>query len=133
MSPSSPQYDYSEINELIADIDHAAEGAGKKIRQAIEFSARTTKDLWAKKLQGENGLPHAPRSITYDIKASPGVALSTITAEVGAESGRLQAPIVTVIEYGAPGKNLAPRGYGLAALDETRADFEKGLGLALEL
>lgn len=125
------KFDLSEINALAADLDDAPRDAGKRIRQAVEISARKVKDAWADKLKGENGLPHAPRSITYDLDAIPGEEQSSITATIGAETGRLQAPIVTVIEFGAPGNNLAPRGYGAGALQETQADFVKGLELAI--
>lgn len=125
-------FDFSELHTLAADLGDQPKVTGKKLRQAVEVSARNVKDAWAKKLTGENGLPHAPRSITYDIEANPG-DVSRIEAEIGSERGRLQAPIVTVIEFGAPGQNLAPRGYGLAALAETAEDFEKGLSVAAEI
>lgn len=124
-------FDFSELSQLTADLGDAPKTAGKKIRQAFEVSSRHVKDKWAKKLEGTEGVPHGPKSITYDIEATPGDQLSTIRAEIGSETGRLQAPIVTVIEFGSP--NLPPRGYGLAALQETEADFEKGLGLAIDL
>jgi len=125
-------FDFSEINQLAADLGKQPALTGKKLRQAVEVTARHVKDAWAKKLEGEPRLPHAPRSITYDIKATPG-DISTIEAEIGAERGRLQAPIVTVIEFGAPGNNLAPRGYGAGALNDNEADFVKGLELAAEI
>ncbi|MHB9004003.1 MAG: hypothetical protein ACYC6C_08050 [Coriobacteriia bacterium] len=123
--------DFSEISTLVADLGQIAGDAGPNVRKAVEVTARNVKDAWAEKLQGENGVPHAPRSITYDIKGTPGAGKSVIEAEIGAEQGRLQAPIVTVLEYGAPGNNLPPRGYGAGALFENRADFVKGLRMAL--
>lgn len=125
-------FDFSEIDKLAADIGKVADGSGRKIRQAFEVTSRNVKDEWAKKLQAEKGLPHAPRSITYDIKATPGSS-SVIESEIGAQRGRLQAPIVTVMEFGAPGNNVAPRGYGRAALQDNEADFIKGLELATEI
>lgn len=124
--------DFSEFDKLAADLGSAGRRDGKKIRQAIEVTARKVKDGWADKLKGEPHLPHAPRTIGYDILADPGKDVSTISAEIGAERGKLQAPIVTVIEFGAPSRNLTPRGYGLAALQENEADFEHGLGLAVD-
>ncbi len=123
--------DFSEIQRLAADLGNAPRDAGKRIRQATEISARKIKDTWAEKLTGENGLPHAPRSITYDLVAQPGDAQSTISAEIGPERGRLQAPIVVVMEFGAPGNNTPPRGYGAGALYETSEDFQKGLEIAV--
>lgn len=128
---SGISFDFSEIQLLAADLGDAPRDAGKRIRQATEVSARKVKDAWADKLKGENGLPHAPRSITYDLIAQPGDEQSTISAEIGPERGRLQAPIVVVIEFGAPGNNTPPRGYGAGALFETAEDFEKGLSIAI--
>ena len=125
-------FDFSELNTLAADIAGEIPRSGKAFRQAVEVSARNVKDAWADKLRGEAYVPHAPRSITYDVKATPG-DVSTIEAEIGAERGRLQAPIVTVLEFGAPGNNLAPRGYGHGALSETEADFVKGIELAAKV
>lgn len=124
-------FDFSEINALAADLGDAPRDAGKSIRQATEISARKIKDAWAKKLEGTPDVPHGSRSITYDLDAKPGQDKSTITAEIGAEKGRLQAPIVTVIEFGAPGNNLPPHGYGAAALQENQDDFQKGLEIAI--
>lgn len=123
--------DFSEINSLVADLGEIADGVGPNVRKAVEVTARNVKDAWAEKLTGENGVPHAPRAITYDITGTPGLDKSVIEAEIGAERGRLQAPIVTVLEYGAPGNNLAPRGYGAGALQENEADFVRGLSIAL--
>jgi hypothetical protein len=128
----SIDFDFSELDKLAADLGKVPDDAGKKIRQAVEVTSRHIKDEWAKKLEGENGVPHAPRSITYDIEAKPG-RTSQIKAEIGAQRGRLQAPIVTVLEFGAPGNNLPPRGYGHAALQENEADFIKGLEIATEI
>lgn len=127
------QFDFSEISKLAADIGRVQDDAGPKIRKAVEVTSRNIKDAWADKLRGENGVPHAPRAITYDIKATPGKTVSNIEAEIGAQRGRLQAPIVTVIEFGAPGNNLAPRGYGNGALKDNEADFIKGLEIATEI
>lgn len=130
--PDKFSIDFSEIQTLAADLGDVAEGVGRKTRQAVEVSAVNVKKAWAGKLKGEPRLPHAPRSITYDIDVDAVGGKSIISAEIGAERGRLQAPIVTVVEFGAPGNNTAPRGYGAGALQETEADFIRGLELATE-
>lgn len=127
-----PEFDFSEVRKLAADLDQAPLKAGPKIRKAVEASSREVKDRWSKKLRGEPRLPHAPRSIGYDIKSAPGRPASRIESEIGAERGKLQAPIVTVIEFGSPTQNLAPREYGKSALQETEDDFVKGLTIAIE-
>lgn len=123
--------DFSDLSALVADLGQIADDAGPNVRKAVEVTARNVKDAWAEKLKGEAHVPHAPRSITYDIEGTANVTGSEVRAEIGAERGRLQAPIVTVLEYGAPGNNLAPRGYGHGALQENQADFVKGLSIAL--
>lgn len=123
--------DNSELDLLTADLTAIAVTAPRKVKQATEVSARKIKDAWAGKLKGEDRLPHAPRTITYDIHAYD--REYTIGAEIGAERGRSQAPIVTVIEFGAPGNNTAPRGYGHGALKENEADYLHGLELAIEV
>jgi hypothetical protein len=129
--PDGVQFDFSDIQKLAADLGDVPKDAGKRIRQATEISARKVKDAWKEKLKGTEDVPHGAYTITYDLDAKPGQDASTITAEIGSERGRAQAPIVTVIEFGAPGQNLAPRGYGAAALQETQADFVHGLEIAI--
>lgn len=123
--------DTSDITRLTADLRKAAVEAPFKVRQAIDHSAFEVKKKWAEKLEGTPDLPHGSRTITYDIDGTAGDNSTVITAEIGAERGRLQAPIVTVIEFGAPGNHLAPHGYGLAALEEATPDFQRGLDIAL--
>lgn len=126
--------DNSELSKLAAALGQISETAGQYVRTAVETTARYVKDDWADKLQGEPRVPHGSRSITYDIIAYSDLIArgSVIQADIGAERGRLQAPIVTVLEYGAPGNNLAPRGYGHGALKENEPDFQRGLVKALE-
>lgn len=125
-------FDFSEINALSADFAHAAAAAGPLINSAVSGTSFKVKKAWAEKLEGTPEMPHAARSITYDIATFQGFGHSVIKSEIGAERGRLQAPLVTVLEFGAPGNNLAPHGYGAAALQENDADFQHGLEVALE-
>jgi hypothetical protein len=125
--------DDSEIYLLAADLGKAPERAGPKIVQALQFGATNVKKSWAQKLEGTPDVPHGARSITYDIITGPlvGGLADEVSAVIGAEDGRDQAPIVAVLEFGAPGQNLPPHGYGAAALQEETADFEYGLALAI--
>lgn len=124
-------FDFSELNILAADLTKAKVASPKKVRQAVEVTARKVKDAWKEKLKGTQGVPRGAYTITYDLNAKPGQGSSVISAEIGAERGRSQAPIVTVIEFGSPVNNLAPRGYGSGALQENEADFIKGLEIAI--
>ena len=125
-------FDFSQINHLAADLGMQPKITAKKVAQAVEITALKVKKSWQGKLVGTEGVPHGARSITYDLEGKAG-NVSTFSAEIGAEDGRLQAPIVAVIEFGAPGNNLAPRGFGAGALQEQQADFVKGLELAADV
>lgn len=134
-------FDFSEINQLAADLADAPRDAGPKIRKAVEVSAFKVKESWRDKLKGTKRMPVAFLSVDYEIAANTSIvrdALSslnagadTIEAEIGARTGKKQATFVTVLEFGAPGNNLAPRGYGAGALQENQEDFVKGLEIAI--
>lgn len=128
--PDFLKVDFSEIDQLAVDLGQVPASAGRKLRQAVEITARNVKTTWAKKLVGEPGLPHASRSITYDLATTQAFGVTVLKAEIGAERGRLQAPLVVVNEFGAPGNNTAPRGYGAGALLENAPDLEEGLLIA---
>lgn len=124
--------DNSDIMSLVADLEDAAHDAGPNVAKALAITAGKVKKDWAEKLKGEPHLPHAPRSITYDVDANPVGGNTVISAEIGAQRGRLQAPMVTVLEFGSPVNNTSPRGYGTGALKENEADFIKGLEIAID-
>lgn len=126
-----PDFDFSEVLALAADLGKAPADVGVRVRQAVEISARNVKKAWAQKLEGTPDVPYGAAAITYDLEGVAGEAGSSISAVIGAEDGRPQAPIVTVLEFGAPGQNLPPHGYGAGALQETQADFVKGIDLAV--
>lgn len=136
----------SELDKLTADIANAPKNAGPNIRKAFAVSSAKIKREWQQKLSGTPGVPYGALTITYDISAGGtgvlGELLSTfgigggalanqIVSEIGAEDGRKQAPIVTVLEYGSPVNNLPPHGYGTAALADNAGDFANGLLLAI--
>lgn len=112
--------DFTELDQLAADLGNVPANAGRNVRTAVEITARHIKDDWAKKLTGENGLPHAPRAIGYDVTSFAGFGNTVVKAEIGAERGKLQAPIVTVIEYGSPVNNTPPRGMGMGPCRKTK-------------
>lgn len=130
--PDGFSTDFSELDTLAADLGDAAHDAVSNVVTAVKITSLNVKKAWAEKLTGENGLPHAPRSITFDLDANPVAGKTVISSEIGAERGRLQAPIVTVIEFGSPVNSTPPRGYGAGALQENEADFIHGLELAID-
>lgn len=128
--PDFLDVDFSEVTQISVDLGEAATNIGPYARAAVNVTSLKTKKTWADKLKGEPGLPHASRSITYDVTTLQAFGASVIKGEIGAERGRLQAPIVVVNEFGAPGNNTAPRGYGAGALLENAPDLEEGLLIA---
>jgi hypothetical protein len=120
-------FDFSEISKLAADLTAAPPVAKRNVVAALSHTAFDIKKAWRDKIQGTEGLPVAFLTIDYDVK----VEEDTITAEIGSDTGKKQATFVTVIEFGAPGQNLAPRGYGAGALQENQPDFIKGLEIAI--
>lgn len=134
-------FDFSEIDKLAADLGDAPRNAGENIRKAVEVSAFKIKESWRDKLKGTKRMPIAFLTIDYEVNANVSIIrdlvssvqgeADTITAEIGSRTGKKQATFVTVLEFGAPGNNLAPRGYGAGALQENQADFQEGLSKAI--
>jgi hypothetical protein len=127
--PDGFELDVSDLAKLAASFGEVPKGAGQNIRKAVEVSARNVKDEWRKRLDGSGSLGQATRSISYELKGGRAIRGSQITAEIGAELGG-QGSLVGIVEYGSP--TLAPRGYGLRALEDTTEDFQRGLEKALE-
>lgn len=121
--------DFSALDKLAADLGEVPKNAGENVRKATEVSARKVKDEWRGKLRGARYLPAASRAINYDLKGGNAIRGSQIEAEIGADLGG-QGSLVGIVEYGSP--TLAPRGYGLKALEDTAEDFQHGLEKALE-
>jgi hypothetical protein len=110
-----------DFSRLARDLSDAGDAIMPNAAKAVGVSSNNIKRDWQGKLAGEPHLPHAARSITYDVTAKRG----EIKGEIGAEKGRLQAPIVVVIESGSP--TSAPRGYGTRALADETDGFEQGI------
>ena len=124
-----PDFDFSEVDKLAADLGTVPKGAGQFVSKAVEVSARHVKDSWRKRLTGARQLPAAAASIAYEIRGGNAIRGSEITAEVAPRLGG-QGSLVGIVEFGSP--TLAPRGYGRAALQENQEDFVQGLLTAVE-
>jgi hypothetical protein len=122
--------DTSALDKLAADLGQVPDGAGKRIRQAVEVGARNVKDSWRDKMRDAAYLPHASQSISYDMHGTTGSRLGAITAEIGPELGG-QGSLVGGVEMGTL-SGVSPRGYGLKALQDEQPDFERGLDLAID-
>lgn len=122
---SDIEFDFSDLQELSADLGRAGFRAAQNVRQAVEVTARNVKDE-ARSLAG--GLAHAPyypQSITYDIH----VGLQQTSADIGPDKGGPQGALGNILEYGtsknAPIPHLGP------ALKANEADFIEGLSRAV--
>lgn len=124
------EIDFSDIGALAASFDKLNDFAPKRLRQAMEVTARHVKDEWSDSLRGSRNLGYTPKSIGYEFTGTASEERSTLEVDIGAELERKQGSFVQFLEYGSP--TQGPRGYGHLALQNNEADFEKGLTQALE-
>lgn len=140
-------FDTSQLEQLSADLGNAPVTAGPNIYKALTGTSAAIKRDWQHKLSGTPDVPFGPLTITYDLASTVtgplgsflrtlGIqAASTfgnqIRSDIGAEDGRKQAPIVTVLEFGSPVNNLPPHGYGSESLLDNQDDFANGLLIAI--
>lgn len=128
MAGDGIKFDFSELTKLSADLGEVPRKSRANIRKAVEVTSRNVKDSWKKKLQGSKTLPALPGAISYDV-LSDNSPNSPVTGEIGFDKDRNQGPLGNISEFGSP--TVAPRGFGLAALQENIEDFQTGLGIAL--
>lgn len=121
--------DFSDITKLAADIAEAPREVRPNLRKALEVTSRNIKDAWASKVAGSPGLEGLQGAVSYDV-LSDNSSVAPITAEIGFDKSRRQGPLGNISEFGSV--HHPPRGYGLAALQENAADFEKGIDIAVE-
>lgn len=121
--------DFSELNELAADLSNVPSAANRNIKKAIEVTARSVRDDWrqgAEVSYGEGFSARYPSSIFYDIKF-PGGA---IEAEIGPELGR-PGGSAGFLEDSPGGVEAAPQHAGRNALEANEDDFVRGLEIAI--
>lgn len=126
----SVDFDFSELNRLVADLGEAPKKSIPKIRQAVEVSARNVKDAARETAKAASG-SHArryPGSIDYDMKLDTD---GEIGAEIGPNLGKSQGALGFLED--APGGVKAKPQHALRdASKETEKDFIKGILLATE-
>lgn len=122
--------DFSEVNQLAADLGEVAANAGVLVSKALEVSARNVRDHWRAGASGMRHAPAYPASVTYDLRSFSGFGVTVLEAEIGPDKDRRQGALGNLIEFGSV--NNPPQGQGQAALEATQDDFEKGLNMALE-
>ena len=118
-------FDFTDLSKLAADLQNAAD-AVPNVKKATEVTARKVKDAWRDKLKGSSTLPALPYAVTYDTKTTRGA----VEGEVGFDKSRPQGPLGNISEFGSV--NNAPRGFGLASLEENQADYVTGIERAID-
>lgn len=121
--------DFSDFTRLAADIAEAPDTAKKNIPKALAVTAHKVRDGWRDRLSGSPGLSQVAPTINYDIEKATVFGAGVFTAEIGPDRSKGPAKLANISEFGTPFH--PPRGFGLAALQEQVADFEKGLGFAV--
>jgi hypothetical protein len=119
------KFDFSELNQLAADLGAAPKNIGPYLHQAIETTSRHIKNDWNQRLYKKGHAKLTGHSITYDIEAKAGV-VSQIKSEIGPVKGAgVQAGVVLLLEYGSIRNR--PHREGAQALKNNIPDFEKGI------
>jgi len=122
--------DFSELDRLAADIENAGRGVRTNVRKATEVTARKIKDRWKAKLAGGGSLKHLPRAVSYDVDTTRVFGVDVVEAEIGPDPNKTQGRLDNISEFGTP--TVAPRGYGLASLEEEQADYVHGIETAVD-
>lgn len=120
-------FDFTEVNQLAADLEAAIPDTMDNLAKAVEVSARGIKDDWRAVAKGASGR-HAkrfPSSITYDIERSA----TEVRAEIGPELGRPQGPL-GILDEGVASQNTAAQGGMRLAVRANQDDFIRGVLMA---
>jgi hypothetical protein len=123
-------FDFGELNKLSADLGRAAVEIVPKVRQAVEVTARHTKDDW-RDLASERNRGRAkryPKSISYDMQLGED---GSIGAEIGPKIGG-QGSLGGLLEDAPGDVTNAPQHNDQKALRQNLADFERGILKATE-
>ena len=118
-------YDFSDLDKLAADLGDGAD-ALPNVKKAVQVTAFKVKTVWRTKLGGSSTLPGLPAALSYDVEADAG----SVDAEIGFDKSKGQGPLGNISEFGSP--TVAPRGFGLASLEENQADFVTGIEKAID-
>lgn len=122
-------FDFSEIQTLVADLGTIPAKAVTNVRKAVEVSARHIKDDWQANAKKSNPR-HAKRyahTINYDMEFDVDGAIG---AEVGPVLGGQGS--LGFLEEAKGGVRSAPQQNARRALRANLADFEKGILKATE-
>ena len=119
-----PEFDFSELMKLGADLGNAPTKAVPFIRKAVEVTARNIKDDWRPNAVVNFGGARAySKSVDYEmVLKTDGV----IGAEIGPNQNRF-AGRFGFLEDANGGVKSAPQNAGRDAAKKNEADFIKGI------
>lgn len=121
----SVEFDFYEVNELVADLGDAPKKVIPNVRKAVEVTARNVKDDWrseAKSLSGKHAKGY-PSSIDYTMELNTN---GEIGAEIGPTPGKGQGSL-GILEDAPGGVGSRPQKAGTKAAKKAEKDFEAGL------
>jgi|AntRauMFilla1563_2_1112583.scaffolds.fasta_scaffold00425_10 hypothetical protein len=122
--PDSVDFDFSQLNTLVADLGKVPAAVIPDVRKAVEVSARNIKDDWraAAKKANPKRARFYPKTIDYDMQLNTN---GVIGAEIGPKLGGQGS--LGFLEEGGGGVRSAPQRNVDKALRLNLADFEKGI------
>jgi hypothetical protein len=126
--------DFSELSTLAADLDHAAKGIEKPLISALQFTSVKIKRAAAAKVGRRRHFKQAARAIDFEVKRFTAFGAEVFQSEIGYNKDFEVAPLGSLAEFGAPGSPnaLTPGNELQSSLQENSADFEYGVGRALD-
>ena len=126
----SINFDFSELNTLAADLGKVAGNTGPFINSAVQFTSNLIKDAARKSVNDVDRRWKAlPSAIDYEVTTFQGFGASVIKSEIGYNRDKPAGHLGNIREFGKP--KIAPHLDLQTALTENEADFEKGLGDAI--
>lgn len=111
--------DSSQLRQLAADFDRAADVAPAEARKVVAKGALNIKTDARRRRAGSTWFPRLPAAITYESHITP----SGGYADVGPEHGRPQGNLGHIPEYGS--LRTAPEPYMAPAADAELPRFER--------
>lgn len=119
-------FDFTELGQLAVDVSKVPDLSMKRVGQAVEVTARKTKDAAKENIGRPKLMQHIAPTVDYDIdKGSAGA-----TADIGFSRNRKQGRLGNFLEYGS---RYFPARQPLAkALHDNEEDFVEGIARAVE-
>jgi len=125
-------FDLHELDQLAAVLGKVPDIAGPFINSAIQFTSVRVKKAAQKKVSASKRWKSMAPSIDYEVTTFQGFGASVLKSEIGYNKGKGSGARGNIREFGAPKHNTPPSNDLLISLHENEADFQKGLGIALE-